>query len=110
MGMGEERSGQLSWTVDRRPDDTVVTLEGDLDRASCEGFIAAMDELQPITTRVTFDASNLNYVDSTGLRLLLQINRQLEERGGELVLRRPARSLTRLLEITNLGRKFQIEE
>jgi anti-sigma B factor antagonist len=50
--------------------------------------------------RVTIDLSELSFIDSTGLGLMLGTQRTAAETGCEVVFRRPQPAVRRLLEIT----------
>jgi phospholipid/cholesterol/gamma-HCH transport system permease protein len=72
----------------KTPDELVLTLSGRLD---AEGTSAlwpqAVDLLRREKfSRITVDASNVDYCDSTGISLLLEIERRLEARKGDLVI------------------------
>jgi anti-sigma B factor antagonist len=47
--------------------------------------------------------SNLGFIDSSGLRVLIAADRDITERGGTLTLRSPSETVRRLLEITGLN-------
>jgi anti-sigma B factor antagonist len=51
----------------------------------------------------------VTFIDSSGLRGLIQAQRSIRDRGDDLVLRRPAPVVRRLLEITGLLDEFTIE-
>jgi anti-anti-sigma factor len=78
-----------------------VTLEGELDLASAtqmeERLIAAEDRGP---TRMVIDLSGLAFIDSTGLRVLLQADTRAREQGYELVLRPGEASIQRVFEVT----------
>ena len=48
------------------------------------------------------DLASLDFIDSTGLSVLIAAQRRLHERGGELVLKDPNSRVTKVLEITAL--------
>ena len=57
---------------------------------------------------VTIDLSELAFVDSTGLSVLITGLKRLRQQGGELVLRSPTPGTRRVLEITGLTEVFSI--
>ncbi len=89
----------ISTAVD---DGTVsLALEGELDLAGApemEASLAAVerDEL----TRLVIDLGRLQFIDSTGLRLLLQADARAKEQGYELLLRPGAQAVQRVFEVT----------
>ena len=90
---------KISSTVD---DGTVsLALEGELDLAGApdmEASLAAVEREEP--TRLVIDLSRLQFIDSTGLRLLLQADARAKELGYELVLRPGAHAVQRVFEVT----------
>jgi anti-sigma B factor antagonist len=78
-----------------------LTLEGELDLAGAgqmEACLAAAEHDQP--ARLLVDLSRLQFIDSTGLRLLLQADARAKERGYELVLRAGEEAVQRVFEVT----------
>ncbi len=90
---------KISRTVD---DGTVrLSLEGELDLAGApemEASLTAAARENP--ARLIVDLSRLQFIDSTGLRLLLQADARAKERGYELVLRPGAQAVQRVFEVT----------
>jgi len=58
---------------------------------------------------VNLDVSGLDFIDSSGLGVLIAVLKRLHHIGGDLVLRAPSRSLGRLLELTSLDKVFTVE-
>lgn len=71
--------------VNAEPGDTIV-LKGDLDLAAVKSFERAM---RPVIDRggpVVVDASQLMFLDSTGLRLFIHAAKRLNATGGCLIV------------------------
>jgi anti-anti-sigma factor len=78
-----------------------VSLRGELDLAGSrqmEDSMAEIDRQDP--SLVVVDLSGLAFIDSTGLRLLLQADARARERGYELVLRPGTAPVQRVFEVT----------
>jgi anti-anti-sigma factor len=78
-----------------------ITLTGELDLAGAaqmEASLAAAEREQP--RRLLIDLAQLSFLDSTGLRLLLQADVRAREAGYELVLRPGTPSVQRVFEVT----------
>lgn len=75
----------------------VIWLEGEIDMSSADELRSVLMEHR--TRPLILDASNLTFMDSSGLKVLLEAA-ALRNGSGSLVLRRPTKSLRRLLEIT----------
>lgn len=79
----------MSLSIDLRQEPTywVLTLAGDLDYGECSAFRMSIDRIlksQPPATIV--DLSALDYLDSSGLGLLLALSKEYGGGGGRLVL------------------------
>jgi anti-anti-sigma factor len=88
---------------------TVVTLAGELDatnnlqlRQTLEAEIAAKPQ------RLIVDLSDLEFMDSSALKVLLHANRALARDGGALAFARPRGSVARVLELTRAGQLVPI--
>jgi anti-sigma B factor antagonist len=81
--------------------DVSLCLRGELDLASApqmEAGLAAAEQGRP--ARLVVDLSGLAFIDSTGLRLLLQADARAREHGYELIIRRGEESVQRVFEVT----------
>lgn len=58
--------------------------------------------------QVTVDLSELAFVDSTGLSVLITGLKRLRQQGGDMALRAPSPATRRVLEITGLTEVFAI--
>lgn len=79
----------MALTIDLAQDSGawVLALKGDLDYAECAAFRMQIDRIlkaSPATTVV--DLSELEYLDSSGLGLLLSLSKEYSAQGGRLVL------------------------
>lgn len=78
-----------------------VALQGELDLASArqmEEHFASLDEQSP--SRVMVDLAGLEFIDSSGLRVLLLADARARERGYELVLLAGQEPVQRIFEMT----------
>lgn len=83
---------------------TVVPVRGDLDFYSAPLFAESVRSLAaPGPRRVVLDLADVEFMDSTGLRLLLGVSRDLREAGGALRLAGPGDLVLRLLEVTQVA-------
>jgi anti-sigma B factor antagonist len=92
-------------------DDNVVRLSGTLDRRSAERVrpivVAAVDATGPGRDLV-LDLSDVSYVDSCGLGLLLAAHRRAAAAGCRLILRAPGPGLVRAIAVTRLNRVLHL--
>ncbi len=87
----------------------IVTLRGELDLATAprlrEEFIALADRG---VCAVTVDMADLDFIDSTGLNVLVAAVKRLRELGGDMALRSPSPRTLKVFEITGLTQVFAI--
>ncbi len=78
-----------------------IALSGELDLAGARQLEMRLDEAERESPqRLVIDLCDLSFIDSTGLRLLLQADARARERGCELVLRRGEATVQRVFEVT----------
>jgi anti-anti-sigma factor len=78
---------------------TVVTATGQLDLAVKDQL---RDVLTPLTGLVTIDLSDVTFVDSSTIGVLVGAHKRLTGEGGELRLRHPQEMPRRVFEIVGL--------
>lgn len=87
---------------------TVVQVRGDLDCYTAPQLRNVLLELADGPRRVIVDVGGSNFIDSTGLGVLVGGLKRLRQQGGDMVLRAPSPSTTRLFEVTGMTRLFEI--
>jgi len=81
---------------------TVFRLVGELDLASAPDLIAALTD--GAATPVVLDMAGVGFVDSTGVRVLLEAQAASPQR--VVALMAPSRAVTRVLDLTRLRGRF----
>jgi anti-sigma B factor antagonist len=77
----------VSIELEPGPDHWTLTLVGELDYGECSVLRMQVDRiLQSSPPAVVVDMSGLDYLDSSGLGLLLSLSREYGAQGGRLVL------------------------
>lgn len=102
--------GQLEVTIRLEATDPVVALEGELDLETAPKLQSVLETIldDPITTNLTLDMEELEFIDSTGLRILVGVVSCLGERGGKLAVRGARPATLRVLEICGLTQTIRI--
>ena len=96
----------LSIRLDKNPDHWVVSLHGDLDYSECATFRMTIDKiLKNLPSATIVDLSRLDYLDSSGLGLLLSLSKEYGSHGGRLVLVTND-AVDNILDLTRLSRLF----
>lgn len=84
------------------PEAGTLLLSGDLDSHSCRILAERMDA-QGRTRPLTIDLSEVRFMDSSGLRILVADHEARSGSDAQLVLMNPSPAVLRLLEITSLS-------
>ena len=111
--MAERRTqpGQLHVDVTRTDRQIVVTLRGDVDVYSSAQLREELTSLiDDGPDAVVLDLAGLDFLDSTGLGVLVGAQKRLVQRGGELILRAPRPGARKVFEITGLDKVFVVED
>jgi anti-sigma B factor antagonist len=92
--------------LDQRLDrDGVLVLSGEIDSYTAPALAERLTS-DPLLEVV--DLSAITFIDSTGLRTLLQAQSTRREDGSRFVLRAPSAPVQRLLEISGLAGHFDV--
>jgi len=91
------------------PAGCVVSAHGDIDLYSApvlqETLAAVIDEG---ATKVVVDLTDVGFMDSTGLGVLVGVHKRLDQLDGSLVIVSPDETVTRVFELVGLARRFEI--
>ncbi|WP_433240778.1 STAS domain-containing protein [Streptosporangium sp. CA-135522] len=88
----------------------VVALSGDLDFTNAEQLRDDIHTiLAPDHHDLVLDLTDLDFCDSTGIRIFLAIRKLLQERGGTVALTGLNSRLTRIFRLTGLVQAFIIQ-
>ncbi len=94
---------------ERIGDATVVTIRTELDANTAHRAKEAMDELiQGGEIRLVVDLSNLDYIDSAGLGVLVSTLKGVRAKGGDLRLCGVKDPVKMIFDLTRLSKVFKI--
>ncbi|HEY9557557.1 MAG TPA: STAS domain-containing protein [Acidimicrobiales bacterium] len=99
---------QPALTIEARPapDGNVLVTAGELDLATAPQLSEAAEALiETGAKRLVFEVSGLSFMDSSGLRVLLELSKR-----AEVVLRAPSRSVRRVVESTGVDTILTLED
>jgi anti-anti-sigma factor len=86
----------------------IVRLLGELDIAGCEEFEQALSDAgQNGAHTVVVDLSELDFLDSSGLRSLLKAHGELREKGVRLAVVRGTPAVHRVFQITRTDQRLE---
>ncbi len=79
-----------------------VVVSGDIDAHTCPDLSSALEQLTA-SGDIRLDVAEVGFIDSSGLRVIIGAHQQAETDGRRLLLERPSKSVTRILEISGLS-------
>ena len=105
---GQDQELRITTTTEDVSD--VLEIVGEIDMASAPDLHrACMALVDSGAKRVILDTSGVTFIDSTGLGVLVSLQKRLRSEGGEALIRNPSSGLRRLIQVTNLDRVVPIE-
>lgn len=88
-----------------------LSIAGELDLATAPTLEDAVNKaLLDGATTIEIDLANLSFIDSTGLRLFLQLNERAAPDGWSLLMVKPSEPVRAILRITGCGDELPIGE
>jgi anti-sigma B factor antagonist len=100
---------QLRIEVRREADRVILRLEGELDMANASRLQDAIESAGlEARTMVVLDLQQLEFIDSTGLRIILSARARSQERGQEFAITPGSQQVQRLLSVTGVSEHLRI--
>jgi anti-sigma B factor antagonist len=101
----------LAIESNRVGDDHVIALGGELELATVPAVEAALQRVEAgDCRRILFDLSRIEFVDSTGIHLLMGLHQRCEARGRSLAVVAPSGPARRVLELSGALAILEPEE
>lgn len=85
-----------------------VALEGEIDAHSASGLAERFHTLPPGEDDIVIGLADVTFMDSSGLRVLIDLQQRVDESSSRLILEAPSQSVIRLLEVAGLSDHFSI--
>lgn len=101
------RMSELGSQLDISPTDSGWALSGEVDAHTAPSLAAALESLPGGTVQI--DMSEVSFMDSSGLRVLLEATARARSAGGDVVVVRPSATVTRLVEISGLADQLRLD-
>jgi anti-anti-sigma factor len=95
--------------VSHHDDGVVMMVQGEIDMVSVPVLRAAMNEFS-LDQHEIVDCAGVQFIDSTGLNLIVTQALHREERGGSLRLRRMSFPVLHVVEITGLIQLVELDD
>lgn len=88
--------------------DTLV-LEGEIDAHTAPDLAARYVELPAGDGDFVIDMSKVDFMDSSGLRIIIELHQRAEQASRRLVLRTPSQPVIRLIEVSGLNGHLHVD-
>lgn len=99
---------EFSCTARQLADRVVVTVGGDVDLAAHTRFEADLQQFWTGSSDLVIDCSQVTFLDSMGLRVLVQFKQQAAEKGREFALAAPSEPVLRVLQLAGVRDLFPV--
>ena len=105
--MAPDVENPLSVSTSNANGQIVIAAVGEVDAASADTLRAAIFEaVDGGASSLAIDMSEVSFIDSSGLRVLIAGYKAAESAGGALTVQAPSDAVVRLLEITGQLERF----
>lgn len=99
--------GQLTIASRREAGDVTLTVGGEVDIASAPALDSALrDAESSLPSRILVDLAALDFIDSTGIHLLIDAHQRADANGYELVLEHVPAHAQRLFRLTGISTRL----
>lgn len=86
------------------------TLEGRLDTAASEDCLAEMQQLfENANQNILIDCAKLDYISSSGLRILLSLRKKVSEQEGTLTISNLSTEIKNVFDLTGFTKIFNLK-
>lgn len=90
---------------------TTVRIKGEVDIYSIEKFRESIEEkIKTQAPEIILDCSELSYMDSTGMGVLIELRNKTKEMGQKIIMMNPRPNIKKLLALTGVDKIIEIIE
>ncbi|QQK08906.1 STAS domain-containing protein [Miniphocaeibacter halophilus] len=100
----------LNYNISNNTDNLVIDLNGDLDAYTSDDLKTEVIKSLDTPKDIIFDATGLDFIDSTGLGSLISIYNKIKEEEKNITIKNIKSNVKKIFEITELDKVFNIVE
>lgn len=86
-----------------------MSVSGEIDAHSAPELADHLSDCSGTETDIVIDMSGVSFMDSSGLRVLIDLRQRIDAAPHRLVLQAPSDSVLRLLEVAGLDDHFTLD-
>ena len=85
-------------------------FSGELDQHEARGAMRSLEELLDayLPRDLVLDLSGLNFMDSSGIALIIRVSRRVKEMGGRMWIENPAKQPRRVIDASGIDRLIPV--
>lgn len=88
---------------------SMVSIKGEIDIYSIEKFREIIEEkIRTQAPEIILDCSELSYMDSTGMGVLIELRNKTKEMGQKIIMINPRPNIKKLLSLTGVDKIIEI--
>jgi len=88
---------------------SMIRIEGEIDIYSIEKFRETIEEkIKTQIPEIILDCSELSYMDSTGMGVLIELRNKTKEMGQKIIMINPRPNIKKLLALTGVDKIIEI--
>lgn len=97
-------------TIQNNAENINVIMNGNLDTLAAEQVEPQIQEIESLATKpLTIDCTALDYISSSGLRLLLRLRKAVGASGNKITLVGINENIMEVLKVTHFDKMFEIQ-
>ena len=102
--------GKLTVSTNRENDTLTVTAAGRLDTGNYTEFESQVKADLDGVKNIVLDFEHLDYISSSGLRVLISLHKVLLAVDGKLIIRKPTNMVREVFDVTGFTEMINIED
>jgi len=106
MTDNDPMTGTLRLSVEDVDNACVVIAKGEIDLATADQLVTAVEMLSDGGGPIILDLTEVEFIDSSGVRALLRCEQAAAEAGRAFALLRPSGPVARILDLVDLRSRF----
>ncbi|MBQ0020784.1 MAG: STAS domain-containing protein [Bacteroidales bacterium] len=92
-------------------DKAIVEFAGELDTVAAQGLAEKLSSVMTDAGKaITLDFSKLEYISSAGMRVLLQLNKNAIEKGGNVSITGMSEDILQIFQLVGFDKLFSINQ
>ncbi|MDO4755438.1 MAG: STAS domain-containing protein [Parabacteroides sp.] len=96
--------------VEKGLEETIVCIEGRVDTITAPNLEKQIEPIwEEAEKTIIFDCANLNYISSSGLRVILSTHKKVTAKGGKFILRNLTNEVRSVMDLTGFSRILTIQ-